>query len=245
MNTQQEKASVIVTGGSTGIGETICRHLLDDGYHVIALSRRHAAISHERLVSVEVDLSDMEATRQAAEDICARHSVLNLVHNAGVIRPALLADVDLADLDYLTHLHLGAVIILAQAALPKMKKAGYGRIVNIASRAALGLQTRTSYSATKSGMIGLTRTWALELAPFGITVNAVSPGPIVTDMFHDLIPEDSPKKRELAESIPVKRLGTPDDVARAVTFFLDPASDFINGQNLFVCGGTSVGSLAL
>jgi len=245
MTEEQDNGAALVTGGSTGIGEAICRRLLDAGYDVISLARRAAPFSHDRLTSVEVDLADRNATRQAARDICAQKNILNIVHNAGVIRPALLQDVKLEDLDYLTNLHLAAALIIAQEALPAMKNSGFGRIVNISSRAALGLETRSIYSATKSGMLGMTRTWALELAPSGITVNAVSPGPIVTDMFHELIPEDSPKKTSLAGSIPVRRLGTADDVARAVMFFLAPSSDFITGQNLFVCGGTSIASLAL
>jgi NAD(P)-dependent dehydrogenase (short-subunit alcohol dehydrogenase family) len=127
-----------------------------------------------------------------------------------------------------------------------MRAMGFGRIVLISSRAALGLATRTAYSATKAGMIGMARTWALELAPDGITVNVVAPGPIrETEMFHDVVPADSPREEALAAAIPVKRLGAPDDVAQAVMFFAGPASSFITGQTLFVCGGSSIGSLAI
>ena len=115
----------------------------------------------------------------------------------------------------------------------------------LSSRAALGLQTRTSYSATKAGMLGMARTWALELAPDGITVNVVAPGPIRTDMFHDVVEAGSEREKQLAASVPVRRLGEAADVARAVGFLADPASSFITGQVLYVCGGTSVGSLAL
>ena len=95
-------------------------------------------------------------------------------------------------------------------------------------------------------MIGMARTWALELAPDGITVNVVAPGPIrETEMFHDVIPADSPREEALAAAIPVKRLGAPDDVAQAVMFFASPASSFITGQTLFVCGGSSIGSLSI
>jgi NAD(P)-dependent dehydrogenase (short-subunit alcohol dehydrogenase family) len=94
-------------------------------------------------------------------------------------------------------------------------------------------------------MIGMARTWALELAPQGITVNVVAPGPIQTDMFHEVIPVGSPKVEQVAQSIPVKRLGQPDDVARAVMFFVAPENGFVTGQVLYVCGGTSVGSLVL
>ena len=127
-----------------------------------------------------------------------------------------------------------------------MRAENYGRIVLISSRAALGLATRTAYSATKAGLIGMARTWALELAPDGITVNAIAPGPIAgTAMFHDVLPDGDPRIDALARSIPVRRLGQPEDVARAVLFLADRNSGFITGQTLFVCGGTSVGSLAL
>jgi NAD(P)-dependent dehydrogenase (short-subunit alcohol dehydrogenase family) len=94
-------------------------------------------------------------------------------------------------------------------------------------------------------MLGMARTWALELAPFGITVNVVAPGPVQTANFHSIVPEGSPQVEKIAEGIPVKRLGQPDDVARAVMFFADREAGFVTGQTLYVCGGTSVGSLAL
>ena len=143
------------------------------------------------------------------------------------------------------HLHLGAAVTPAQAVLPAMKAARYGRIVLVSSRAVLGLPTRTSYSATKAGMLGMARTWALELAPAGITVNVVAPGPIQTANFHSIIPEGSPQVEKVAQAIPVKRLGQPDDVARAVLFFADRDAGFVTGQVLYVCGGTSVGTLTL
>lgn len=238
--------TAVITGGSTGIGQSICEHFLDMGYKVVNLARRPAAFEHANLFNISVDLSDKESTKQAAAQVAADHQVTVLVHNAGLIRAALLEDVDVDDLDYLTGVHLAADIILAQAFLPAMKAAGFGRIINITSRAALGLQTRTSYSATKSGMIGMTRTWALELAQHGITVNAVAPGPIAaTEMFHAAIPEDSEKMQQLAKSIPVQRLGLPSDVARAVMFFANPDNSFITGQTLLVCGGASLGALSL
>src|SRR5690606_9585833 len=110
---------------------------------------------------------------------------------------------------------------------------------------ALGLPTRTAYSATKAGMVGMARTWALELAAAGITANVVAPGPIQTDMFYDVIEAGSERERNIARSIPVQRLGRPDDVARAVMFFADPANSFVTGQTLYVCGGASVGSITI
>lgn len=235
----------LVTGGSAGIGRSICRHLLDDGYTVINLSRRESADPHERLIDRPVDLADIDATREVIAEVIASHDITTLVHNAGVIRPALVEDVDLADLEYLSNLHIAAAITLTQAVLDTMKARRFGRIIIIGSRAMLGLETRTSYSATKAAQVGMVRTWAMELGQHGITVNAIAPGPIVTDMFTDVVPEDSDKAEQIAAGLPVRRLGRPDDVARAVMFLAAPENGFITGQCLFVCGGASLGSLAL
>ena len=234
----------LVTGGSTGIGLEACKQFIDQGYQVLNLSRRPAEYEHPDLISIEADLANRQHTEKVAEQIAETYAVSVFVHNAGVIRANLVEDVKLDDLDYLNQLHLGCAITLVQALLPAMKAAQHGRIILMSSRASVGMSTRSSYSATKSGMIALARTWALELGEHGITVNCVAPGPIAsTEMFHGVIPEDSPKMREMAEKIPVKRLGQPEDVARAVLFLADPGNGFITGQNLFVCGGTSIGSI--
>jgi len=235
----------VVTGGSAGIGKAICEDLLAQGCEVISLARRKCDIEHPKMHSIEVDLVDRAATAAAMQDLVRRFEVNTVVHNAGVIRAALLADVKLVDLDALVELHLGCAIQLVQAALPTMRAQRFGRIVLLSSRAAVGAATRTSYSATKAGMLGMARTWALELAPEGITVNVVAPGPIRTDMFYDVIEQGSDKERALTASVPVRRLGESGDVARAVSFFADAANSYVTGQVLYVCGGTSVGSLAL
>ena len=240
------KPCTVVTGGSVGIGQAICENLLANGHQVINLSRRAAKIEHGDLHNIELDLSVSDDVAVCADDIAGRFNVSGFVHNAGLIRPGLLGTVELADLAYLTQVHLGSAITLTQAFLDGMKAAQFGRIVLISSRAALGLQTRTSYSATKSGMIAMARTWALELGEFGVTVNVVAPGPIeATEMFDAVIEDGSAKKQALANSIPVKRIGRPEDVAQAVAFFMQPQSSFITGQTLMVCGGTSLGSIAL
>jgi len=235
----------VVTGGSAGIGKAICERLLAQDYEVVSLARRRSDIDHPKLHNIEVDLADRQATAEAASEVTRRFAVTTVVHNAGVIRPALLPEAKLEDLDALVDLHLGCAIQLVQAALPAMKERRFGRVVLLSSRAALGLQTRTAYSATKAGMLGMARTWALELGPDGITVNVVAPGPIRTDMFYDVVEKGSEQEQRLAASIPVRRLGQADDVARAVSFFTDPGNGFVTGQVLYVCGGTSVGSLSL
>lgn len=235
----------VVTGGSAGIGKVIVESLLADGYEVISLARRKSGIEHAKLHDVEVDLMDRAATAEAAKDIARRFEVTTIVHNAGVIRPALLPEVQLTDIDALVNLHWGAALLLVQACLPTMRERKFGRILLMSSRAALGAQTRTAYSATKSGMLGLARTWALELAPHGITVNVVAPGPVHTEMFYDVIPAGSEREQKLAASIPVGRIGEAADVARAVSFFIHPDAGFITGQSLYVCGGASIGSISL
>jgi NAD(P)-dependent dehydrogenase (short-subunit alcohol dehydrogenase family) len=244
MTTRPKKVAA-VTGGSAGIGRSICESLLAQDYEVVSLARRPCELQHPRLHNIEVDLMDRAATAEAARELVKRFEVNTLVHNAGVIRPALLPEVQLEDLDALVNLHLGCAIQLVQAALPAMREQRFGRILLLSSRAALGAQTRTSYSATKAGMLGMARTWALELAPAGITVNVVAPGPVHTDMFYDVIPAGSERERKLADAIPVGRIGEPADVARAVSFFIHPDAGFITGQVLYVCGGASLGSLSL
>ncbi len=233
--------TALVTGGATGIGAAIAAELRAAGHAVVTLDREPAEGAH-----VRVDLADPDAVRAAGAVLAGRHTITRIVHNAGAIRPALVPDARVEDLQALTSLHLAAPLLLLQAALPAMRAARFGRVVLISSRAALGLPTRSAYAATKAGLVGLARTWALELAGDGITVNVVAPGPIAgTAMFHDVVPAGSAREATLAASIPVGRLGRPDDVARAVLFFADEQSSFVTGQTLFVCGGSSVGSLAI
>lgn len=237
--------TAIVTGGSAGIGAEIARQMLDAGYEVVSMARRAADFTHERLHNVQVDLLDPKATEQAAAEVAQQFAVSHFVHNAGVIWPNLLPEVKLEDLQGLTQIHIGSAIQITQACLPNMQKEQFGRIVLMSSRGALGLPTRTAYSATKAGMVGMARTWSLELAAQGITVNVVAPGPIQTDMFYDVVPAGSERESNIAKGIPVQRLGRPDDVARAVMFFCDPANSFVTGQTLYVCGGASVSSVTI
>lgn len=235
----------VITGASKGIGCALAREMLDAGYRVIGLSRHLGELNHPRLESHEVDLTDPKAVAEAAAAVSQRHDITHFIHNAGVIRPALLEDTDPADITLLGQLHLASAVTLLQAFLPSMKSHRFGRVIFNASRAALGAPTRTAYSASKAGMIGMARTWALELAPHGITVNVVAPGPIQTDNFWEIIPKGSEREAELARRIPIGRLGTVDDVTHAFMFFADRRADFVTGQTLFVCGGASVGGLSI
>src|SRR6218665_1083291 len=234
-----------VPGASTGIGYAICADLLAQGHEVVSLALEHCPIAHPKLHSIQVDLTDRAATAQVMQTLAQRFALTTVVHNAGAIRPAPLPEVRREDLNALAALHLGCAVQIVQAALPAMRSRRFGRVVLLSSRAALGWAGRSSYSATKAGMSGMARTWALELAPEGITVNVVAPGPVRTDMYRAVVPAGSAQERALIASIPVQRLGEAADVARAVRFFTDAGSGFVTGQVLYVCGGTSVGGLLL
>ncbi len=236
---------VWLTGGSSGIGAEICSRLLDSGATVVSFARRAPQKAHQRLHAVEVDLTDTKAAADAFAGAASAWPSTRIIHNAGAIREKPLEDVSAEDLERLSQLHLGTAIAMVQAALPDMKARKHGRIVLMSTRAIVGLEKRTVYSATKAGMIGMGRTWALELAQHGITVNMVAPGPIEdTEMFHDVVPKGTEQIERVAARVPVGRLGRPGDVARAVDFFLSDDADFVTGQLLFVCGGTSVGSMS-
>ena len=214
-----EESTAIVTGASGGIGAAIASAMLERGYRVISLALDKPGWSHPRLESREVDLLDAKATEALAAEINDRHNVTHIVHNAGVIRPNPVEATTAGDIAALAQLHLGA---------------------------ALGATGRTAYSATKAGIVGMGRTWALELAPFGITVNMVAPGPIQgTRMFHEIVPAGSEREAALAAAIPMRRLGRPEDVAGAVLFFAGSEAAFVTGQVLYVCGGASVGTLVI
>lgn len=236
---QQEVA--LVTGGSAGIGRATCEALLAQGRTVVNLDYNQPDWKHEKLVSFQADLTREQDTKEIAAHIASQYAVTALVNNAGATRPGTIDTATMADLDYVVGLHFKASMILIQAALPALRASGRGRIVNVSSRAALGKPERIVYSATKAGMVGLTRTLAMELGGDGITVNAVAPGPIATELFRNSNPEGAPQTQRIIDSIVVKRLGTADDVARATMFFLSPDNGFVTGQVLYVCGGTTLG----
>jgi len=232
--------TAVITGASSGIGEAVARALLERGLMVVTLQRSAPRIKHPNLHFRRIDLSDLEATKSLAQQLAAEFPVRYLVNNAGANRPALLEDATIDDLQYVTAVTLGAAMVLMQAFVPAMRAAKFGRIVSISSRAIMGKTYRTVYASAKAGLVGMARTVAIEVGGDGITVNVVVPGPVASDLFNRGHPEGSAKRQTVIDSILVKRVGTPEDIARAVLFFLDRESGFITGQALFVCGGTSV-----
>ncbi|MDO9636917.1 MAG: SDR family oxidoreductase [Pseudotabrizicola sp.] len=231
--------TAVITGGAGGIGAAITARLQADGFRTVVLDTARPEGSPDRFI--QVDLSDADATRAVTAELVATESVGCLVNNVGIVAPGPLESVDLDDFDRLFHVNLRASLICAQVFVPGMKAAGGGRIVMNTSRVTLGKEHRTLYSATKGAAQSMARTWALELAPSGITVNCVAPGPIGTAAFWANNPPDAPLTRQIIDKVPLRRMGQPEDVANAVAFFCAPASGFVTGQTLFVCGGVTVG----
>lgn len=231
---------VLVTGGSSGIGLSICQVLTASGWSIVNFDIQPPPAAAEGEF-VQVDMSDSDALTSALARICGERPVLGLVNNVAAIRPASIDDTRLVDFDLQLSVTARAALQCAQAVLPAMRAARHGRIVNITSRAALGKELRSGYSAAKGALNALTRTWALELAADGITVNAVAPGPIATQAFTKANPPDSPRTQRIAKNIPVQQFGEPSEVAHAVDCFMHAKASFITGQVLYVCGGMTVG----
>lgn len=226
---------VLITGGANGIGAAIAKKCREAGYETVILDRAGDDAIH-------CDLSAPGSTRAALEQALAGGPITRLVNNVGAVFANSLSDQTLEEFDNAVALNLRSAFLCAQALVPGMREAGFGRIVNIASRAALGKELRTAYSATKAALQGMTRTWALEEGKQGITVNAVAPGPIATELFMNANPAESERTKAIVNGIPVGRMGTPDDVAHAAAFLLSADAGFITGQTLYVCGGMTVGA---
>ncbi|TCS33730.1 NAD(P)-dependent dehydrogenase (short-subunit alcohol dehydrogenase family) [Paucimonas lemoignei] len=227
------KQRVLITGGAAGIGAAAAERCRQDGYEPVIIDRVGDGII--------ADLADPVATGKALAQALEGGPITRLVNNVGMVCPADAENQTLEELERAWALNVRCSMQCMQALLPGMKEAGFGRILNMSSRAALGKQLRTAYAATKAGLIGMTRVWALELGAYGITANAIGPGPIATELFERANPPGSPRTQAIIDSVPVKRIGTPEDVAQAVSFFLDERSGFVTGQVLYVCGGMTVG----
>ena len=224
---------VLITGGASGIGAAIAQRCIEDGFEPVVIDR-----IGDGLIA---DLSNVEATAQALEQALRGGPITRLGNNVGRVCPNNAQEQSLEELEQVWALNLRCSLQCMQALLPGMKEAGFGRILNMSSRAALGKELRSAYAATKAGLLGMTRVWSLELGRFGITANAIGPGPIRTELFERANPPDSPCTQAIIDSVPVQRLGLPEDIAQAAAFFLDARSGFVTGQVLYVCGGMTVG----
>ncbi|WPB58363.1 SDR family NAD(P)-dependent oxidoreductase [Xylophilus sp. GOD-11R] len=236
-----QKETVLVTGGSRGIGRATVERLVEDGYAVVNLDIAAPLQLAAGETHIAVDVSDEAALRQALAEATARGPITRLVNNAGIVRPAGIDAATIGDLHAVTAVNLAASIACVQALLPAMRAAKFGRIVSISSRAALGKGERIAYAATKAGVHGLVRTLALELAADGITANAIGPGPIATELFERVNPPGAPSTQRIIDTIPLRRMGQPAEVAHLVASLLDRRAGYTTGQVLYVCGGMTVG----
>ena len=232
----------LITGASKGIGRALSDRLAHAGHRVVGISRRgnDAAFPGE---SVALDLSDRNATERVLRELVTRHEFDGVVNNVAMVQPDSIGSVDLDVLDATLALNLHPAVQTAQALLPGMRERGWGRIVNISSLTILGMIERSSYAAAKSAMVSFTRSWGLELAQTGITVNAVSPGPTETVLFRQNNPPGSKGEQRYLASVPMNRFGKPEELAAAIAFFLSEEASFITGQTLYVDGGASIGKL--
>jgi NAD(P)-dependent dehydrogenase (short-subunit alcohol dehydrogenase family) len=239
--------TVLITGASQGIGRATAELLAEAGVAVVGIARSDPGPTFPGTF-VACDLGDEVATGRAMAGIAERFAVEGVVNNLGFNVPEPVGAVDLDHFRKVIDLNLRTTIQVTQALLPGMRARGYGRIVNLSSRGALGRPGRTSYGAAKAGVIGMTRTWALELARHGITANVVSPGPTETEMFrrNNLSgPDAEARRRAFLADVPMGRFGQPAEVAYAIAALLDRRAGFITGQVLHACGGASVGPAPL
>jgi 3-oxoacyl-[acyl-carrier protein] reductase len=200
---------VVVTGASRGIGLAVSLMLADKGCRVVGMARRPPAQAFPGEFHA-VDLGEPRARERSLERVVDEARVDGVVNNLGIGQMEPVGKITTAALLRQFELNVVAAVAVTQACLPGMRAQGWGRIVNVSSRAALGKEGRGGYATTKAGLLGLTRTWALELAREGITVNAVAPGPIGTEMFESHNPTQAPATRAMIEQIPVGRVGRPE-----------------------------------
>ncbi|MEV0668770.1 SDR family oxidoreductase [Mycobacterium sp. NPDC050441] len=229
---------VLITGASKGIGRAVAERLAAAGHEPIGFARTAAPGFPGKMI--EVDLGDRMATDEALAAALTEGPIEAVVNNVGLARFARIGSIDLDTLAETYDLNVRTAVQVVQAALPGMLASGWGRIVNVTSLTTLGAAERTPYAAAKAALEAATRIWAGELATTGITVNAVAPGPIETEMYRARSPEGSPREQRMLDTIPMRRVGKPGEIAHAICALLDEDAGYLTGQIIRVDGGGSI-----
>ena len=241
----------IVTGAGRGIGAAIAHRLAADGMSVGVVdldeqgSRRTAKEITEnggRAIPIGADVADETAAGNAVQQTAAELGpVTVLVNSAGIIRDNLIFRMSTADWDSVMDVHLRGAFLMTRAAQTHMTQAKWGRIVNISSTSALGNRGQANYAAAKAGLIGFTKTLALELGKFGVTANAIAPGFVETEMTAATAARQGLDfeewKSSIARDIPLGRIGQPEDVAAVASFLCSEDAGYVSGQVIYVNGG--------
>ncbi|SFJ57624.1 3-oxoacyl-ACP reductase FabG [Cellulomonas sp. KH9] len=249
--TTARTTTALVTGAARGIGAATARRLAADGHQVAVLDLREAdaeataAAIREAggtALAVGADVADEDAVAAAVARVADELGPPTvLVNNAGILRDNLLFKMSVDDWDAVLSVHLRGAFLVSRAVQQHQVAARWGRVVNLSSTSALGNRGQANYAAAKAGMQGFTKTLAIELGPFGVTVNAVAPGFIETDMMRAVAERTGMAYDDLlaaaAKEVPVGRVGRPDDVAAAVSFFCSEDASYVSGQVLYVAGG--------
>lgn len=233
--------AIVITGASKGIGRAAAEALSAAKWEVIGIARRAPASFPAQFLTT--DLSDPEATAELASMLAARGNVHGIVNNVGIARHERFEGVKFADFANTMDLNIRPALQLTQALLAGMRRARFGRIINVSSLVTRGLPFRASYACAKSALESLTRTMAVELAPDGITANAVAPGPTETDLFRENNPKGSEGEKRYIARVPIGRFASPNEIAAAIVFLASDDAGFITGQTLFVDGGSSLGMI--
>ena len=220
----------LVTGVSSGIGAAAARRLLDDGWSVTGFSRRDPGVEHDRFDWVAVDLGDLDAVAEQATAVGAVDAV---VHAAGLQSSAPLGKLRVEDGLDMWRIHVAAAEVLVNGLVPSMRDGG--RVVLVGSRTMSGAAGKSQYAATKSALVGMSRSWAAELVHRAITVNVVAPGPTDTPMLNDPARTSTPPKRP-----PLGRFIAPEEVAGLIGFLVGPLGGSITGQAIVQCAGASL-----